>query len=529
MQALHWDCPYPSNRSPVFAQNVVASSQPLAVAAGLNALRKGGNAVDAAVATAITLTVVEPNNNGIGSDAFAIIHDGSRLHGLNASGRSPAALNADRFHGESKMPTLGWDAVTVPGAVSAWVAMSERFGRLPFAVLFEDAVQYAKHGFQVGPKSAYFWQLASRRFEAFDAFMNTFMKQGRAPAPGEIMHLPDHAGTLELIASTKGEAFYRGALAEKIAADAKQHGAALVLDDLKNHRCEWVDPVQMSAFNHQLCEIPPNGQGLMALISLGVMKHLHHDAMQLDSADSVHLQIEAQRIAYAIAERHIADQDHMRIPVTELLREDRLKALAGQIDMREARPRQGDMGASPDTVYLTTADASGMMVSMIQSNYRGFGSGIVVPGTGISLQNRGSGFVLEEGHPNQVGPGKRPYHTIIPGFVTGESGQPVMSFGVMGGHMQAQGHLQMMLRVMHFRQNPQAASDAPRWYVHEDGRVALEQGFAPSVIEDLAQRGHSLELDAPEHLFGGAQLIVRMADGYCAGSDHRKEGLAAGF
>jgi len=528
MTSLDWDCPYPSNRSPIFAANVVASSQPLAVEAGISALRQGGNAVDAAIATAITLTVVEPNNNGIGSDAFALIHDGKQLHGLNASGRSPVGMTPDRFAGLDKMPVWGWDAVTVPGAVSAWVSMSERFGKLPFADLFSNAIRYANNGYQVGPKSGVFWKHAVNRYQKFDSFLKTFTVNGHAPEIGELVRLPDHARTLEKIAATKGEAFYKGELADAIAADAAAHNAALTLEDLENHACDWVDPICLSGFDAELHEIPPNGQGLMALISLGILEQCHGKDLALDSADSVHLQIEAQRIAYADAERHLADIAHMRTSIDALLDETYLKERAHSINLRSANPHPTALGTAPDTVYLTTADASGMMVSMIQSNFRGFGSGIVVPDTGISLQNRGSGFVLEDGHPNQVGPGKRPYHTIIPGFIT-RSNQPFMGFGVMGGHMQAQGHLQMMLRVAHFKQNPQAASDAPRWYVFEDGRVALEDGFDPDVARDLQARGHNIVVGSPEYLFGGAQLIVKMEDGYCAGSDHRKEGLASGY
>lgn len=528
MTSLDWNCPYPSQRSPIFAQNIVASSQPLAIEAGISALRQGGNAVDAAIATAITLTVVEPNNNGIGSDAFALIHDGKQLHGLNASGKSPAGLTPDRFTGLDKMPAWGWDAVTVPGAVSAWVSMSERFGKLPFADLFSDAIRYASNGYQVGPKSGVFWKDAVNRYKKFDSFLDTFTVNGRAPEIGELVRLPDHARTLEKIAATKGEAFYKGELADAIAADSAAHHAAMTLEDLENHACDWVDPISISGFGAELHEIPPNGQGLMALISLGILEQCHSRDLTLDSADSVHLQIEAQRIAYADAERHLADIAHMRTSVDALLDETYLKERAHSINLRTTNPHPTALGTAPDTVYLTTADASGMMVSMIQSNFRGFGSGIVVPGTGISLQNRGSGFVLEEGHPNQVGPGKRPYHTIIPGFIT-RNNQPFMGFGVMGGHMQAQGHLQMMLRVAHFKQNPQAASDAPRWYVFEDGRVALEDGFDPDVARDLQARGHDIVTGSPEYLFGGAQLIVKLEDGYCAGSDHRKEGLASGY
>lgn len=525
---LNWDCPYRANRAPVFAKNMVATSQPLAVQAGINALKAGGNAIDAAVATAITLTVVEPNNNGIGSDAFAIIWDGSELHGLNASGRSPAALNAGRFIGQQKMPVLGWDAVTVPGAVSAWVELSSRFGRLPFEQLFNDAVHYATDGFLVGPKTGIYWRYAQQTFEDFKPFMDTFMIQGRAPAIGELMRLPDHASSLRQIAQSKGETFYRGELAEAMVRDAADKGGLLTMEDLASHRCDWVGTLDTAIAGVHLHEIPPNGQGLMALIGLGILHHLDIGHYRLDCADSVHLQIEAIRIAYAWIERHLADIEHMRVKPVDLIAEEFLKERASEVSLEQANPAPLVSGASPDTVYLTTADESGMMVSMIQSNYRGFGSGIVVPGTGISLQNRGSGFVLEDGHPNQVAGSKRPYQTIIPGFAMAGD-QPAMSFGVMGGHMQAQGHVQMMLRIFVHKQNPQAASDAPRWHLTEDGKVALEDGFNDEVALDLQNRGHDIIRDNPEHLFGGAQLIYRMPDGYCGGSDHRKEGLVAGF
>lgn len=527
MVQLNWETPYPSNRSPVFARNIVASSQPLAVDAGINAMRKGGNAVDAALATAIALTVVEPNNNGIGSDAFALIHDGENLHGLNASGRSPAGLTAEKLKHHAEMPKWGWDAVTVPGAVSAWVAMSERFGRLEFTELFVDAIRHAERGYQVGPKTGSFWPYAIKHFADYEAFQATFGIDGRAPAIGEVMRLPDHAKSLARIAETKGQAFYGGELAEAMVQDSDRHGGYLSMEDLSSHSADWVEPLSMNAFGAELHEIPPNGQGLMALISLGILKHRFTD-QGADSVEGIHLQIEAQRIAYAEAERHLADPDAMTVPVDALLDPAYLEKRAAEIDPAKANPNPVTLGSSEDTVYLTAADENGMMVSMIQSNYRGFGSGIVIPGTGISMQNRGSGFTLEKGHPNQAGPSKRPYHTIIPGFVTA-GGLPVMSFGVMGGHMQAQGHLQMMIRVMHHGQNPQAALDAPRWHVFEDGRVALEYGFDSDIIEGLLSRGHDIVQGSAEHLFGGGQLIVRMKEGYCAGSDHRKEGLAAGF
>ncbi|MFC1777135.1 gamma-glutamyltransferase family protein [Pseudomonadota bacterium] len=526
--SLNWDCPYRSNRSPVFARNMVASSQPLAVQAGINALKKGGNAVDAALATAITLTVVEPNSNGIGSDAFAIVWDGNQLHGLNASGRAPAALSPEKFQGMTEIPGLGWDAVTVPGAVSAWVELSSRFGQLPFVQLFEDAIHYASSGFHVGPKTGFYWKQAEHRFRDYEAFINTFMVDGLAPRIGDLMCLPDHASTLRKIADSQGRAFYHGELAEAMVADSQKHNGVLTMDDLARHQCDWTGTIDTALYDVNLHEVPPNGQGLMALIGLGILNRLDIASHALDSVDSIHLQIEATRVAYAYIERHLADIEHMTISFEELLEDEFLQARADEISLDRADPHRTRLEASPDTVYLTSADESGMMVSMIQSNYNGFGSGIVVPATGISMQNRGAGFVLEEGHPNQVGGGKRPYHTIIPGFVM-QNGKAKMSFGVMGAHMQAQGHIQMMLRVFVHGQNPQAASDAPRWHLQEDGKVALEKGFNPATIQELERRGHVIKLDRPELVFGGAQLIYAQDDGYCGGSDHRKEGLVAGF
>lgn len=528
MNNFNWDQPYASARSPVFARNLVATSQPLAVQAGLAALKAGGNAVDAALATAICLTVVEPNNNGIGSDAFALIWDGQKLHGLNASGRSPTNLNTDFFTGLTRMPRLGWLAVTVPGAVSAWMALSDRFGQLPFADLFQPAIEYAEDGYQVGPKTAYYWKLAESTYADFDAFNNTFLPLGRAPEPGERVRLPDHARTLASIANSKGIDFYNGHLAELMVADAQRHNAPFNLDDFSKHEAEWVAPISQRLGDYQLHEIPPNGQGIMALIALAIIDRVGLQNYPIDSADSIHLQVEAIRLAYTQIERHLADPEYMTMSSQELLDPGRIESLFRQIDLHHTIDSGHELGASPDTVYLTAADAKGMMVSFIQSNYRGFGSGIVIPGTGISMQNRGSGFVLENGHPNQVAGGKRPYQTIIPGFVSCAN-KPALSFGVMGGHMQAQGHLQMMVRLYIYGQNPQAASDAPRWHLTEKGELALEKGFDPMTQRQLNDKGHKILIDAPEHLFGGAQLIAKLTDGYCGASDHRKEGLASGY
>jgi gamma-glutamyltranspeptidase / glutathione hydrolase len=523
-----WEFPYRSQRMPILAQNVVATSQPLAAEAGLNALRKGGNAVDAALATAIALTVVEPTSNGIGSDAFAIVWDGERLQGLNASGRSPKALTPDRFAGMDAMPALGWDPVTVPGAVSAWVALSDRLGRLPLKELFVDAVRYARDGFLVSPITARGWSGAQKHYAAFPSFAATFLPGGRAPRAGELFRSPDHATTLEAIAESRGEAFYRGALAEKITAHASATGGLMTVDDLASHTAEWVTPLSVGYRGYHLHEIPPNGQGLAALIALGILERLGIAHYPVDSADYVHLQAEAMKLAWAEAYRHIADPAWMEVPPEALLEDAFLTARAGTVELMRAGHPASALPAGPDTVYLTAADAGGMMVSYIQSNYMGFGSGIVIPGTGISMQNRGACFRTTPGHPNQVAGGKRPFHTIIPAFVT-RDGEPVMSFGVMGGAMQPQGHVQMMIRIFDYGQNPQTASDGPRWFVGEDHSLSLEVGVDPGVVDDLRGRGHTIHAEQPPGSFGGAQLIYRLADGYCAGTDWRKDGQAVGF
>lgn len=514
---------------PVLARNVVATSQPLAAQAGLRMLLKGGNAVDAALATAIALTVVEPVSNGIGSDAFAIIWDGKKLHGLNASGRAPAAWSPKRFSGLETMPETGWETVTVPGAVSAWAALSEQFGKLPFAELFGPAVDYAANGFLVSPTVARQWANQAPALKDVPGFAQAFMQAGRTPAPGERFAFPQQAETLTQIAETRGEAFYRGDLAEKIAAHAKSGGGAMTVQDLARHQPDWVEPIGHPYHDFNLHEIPPNGQGLAALIALGILAYCHVDDHAVDSADSLHLQIEAMKLAFADVYQHVADPAGMRFSCADFLDGEYLKQRARLINMKHARyPRHG-APKSEGTVYLTAADASGMMVSYIQSNYRGFGSGVVVPGTGISLQNRGCGFSLQAGHANLVAGGKRPFHTIIPAFVT-RAGKPVMSFGVMGASMQPQGHVQMMVRLADYRQNPQAASDGPRWRIDEQSNVMVEPGFAPDVLAELARRGHRiLQMEKGNLDFGSAQLIYNLREGYLAASDHRRDGQAVGF
>lgn len=510
------------------ARNVVATSQPLAAQAGLQALVKGGNAVDAALTVAITLTVVEPVMNGIGGDLFAIVWDGEAMHGLNSSGHAPAAWTPERFAQYDEMPETGWDCVTIPGGVAGWTLLSEKFGRLGFSELFEPAINYARNGYAVSPITANRWFDAEEKFRGFKEFGDTFFMNGRAPRAGEKIVLPHHGNTLELIANTRGDAFYRGELAESIVHHAEHAGGAITLEDLSAHRSEWVECIDFEYHGVRVHEIPPNGQGIASLIALGVLQELDIAQYPVDSCDSLHLQIEAMKVGVAAAHQYVADPAHMTVNVVELLDAGFLTEQASRIRLDRALRPDVKVRREHGTVYLTTADASGMMVSLIQSNYHGFGSGIVIPERGISMHNRGSGFSLQAGHPNQVGGGKRPFHTIIPAFVT-RNERPLMSFGVMGAHMQPQGHVQMIVRIIDYGQNPQAASDAPRWHVHPDFKLTLEAGFPQEFRTQLTQRGHEFEDQFGPGLFGGAQLIYCLEDGYCAASDHRKDGLAVGY
>ncbi|MFA6473214.1 MAG: gamma-glutamyltransferase [Candidatus Latescibacterota bacterium] len=527
MTDFTWDFPYPSKRMPVFAKNVVAASQPLAAQAGLKMLQLGGNAVDAAIATAIALTVVEPNNNGMGSDAFAIVWDGKKLQGLNASGKSPKALNQKAFSGMKAMPSQGWGPTTVPGAVSAWAALHEKYGKLPFCKLFMPAMEYAENGYLLSPVIGRSWASLKETYKDFPDWRDTFLFNGNAPKIGEKVVFKYHARTLKRIMETKGEAFYHGEIAERIVAHSKKTGGWFSLEDFAEHAPFWVDPISVEYHGYTLNEMPPNGQGIAALIMLGILKNMDLQKYPVDSADSLHCQIEAMKLAFADARNYVADPSYMVVKSSDILDSSYLAERAKLIDMKQAKNPSWGTPPRGGTVYLTAADSEGMMVSYIQSNFWSFGSGIVIPETGIALQNRGMGFTLDEGHPNQVGGGKRPYHTIIPAFVT-QNSKPVMSFGVMGGAMQPQGHAQMVTRIFDYRQNPQAAADAPRWQVIKDSEVALEPGFKPEVVNELISRGHKI-VTIDESNFGGAQLIYKIDDGYCAGSEPRKDGHAVGF
>lgn len=524
----YWQLPYSSRRQPVFAKNMVATSQPLAAQAGLEMLKQGGNAMDAVIATAITLTVVEPTSNGIGSDAFVMFNQNDRILGLNASGKSPRAWSLEYFSKYDQMPPTGWDTVTVPGAVSAWLECSEKYGKLDFSKLFTPAINYARKGFLVSPVIANNWQWGVTQLKERPDFLSTFTINGRAPLAGELFSCPHLADSLEKIADTRTKALYQGELAEKIVAHSKAEGGLLEMDDLASHQAEWVEPLSLKIHNLEMFEIPPNGQGLSALIAAGICREYKLDDWDPESADALHIQVEAMKLAFADLYSHLSDPEYMQVPPKRFLDPAYLKQRATSIDLKKAGMPKSGIPAEGGTVYLCAGDESGMMVSFIQSNYTGFGSGVVVPTTGISLQSRGKGFVLEAGHPNCVAGNKRPLHTIIPAMIC-QDGQPQSAFGVMGAAMQPQGHLQMLLRLVYWKQNPQAALDAPRWMIGPKNELNLEKGFSSAVIAELEKRGHRVVIQPTSILFGGGQFVWKMNDGYLGASDSRKDGQAVGF
>ena len=529
-----WSAGYPSRRSPVFARRMVATSHPLAAQAGLQILLKGGNAVDAAIATAACMTLVEPCSNGLGSDAFALVWDGSLLHGLNASGPAPQAWTPERFKGCDAMPQRGWDAVTVPGAVAGWVALHERFGKLAFGDLLAPAIEIAEAGYAVPLGVADKWARAARVPELAQGagFAQAFLPRGRAPAVGERFAFPAAARSLRLIADSRGEAFYRGEIAAALAAFSAQGGGALTTADLAAFRPEWVEPIATEFEGHRVHEIPPNGQGIAALMALGMARHLSLGQYPVDDWRTQHLLIEAMKLAFADIYQFVAEPGAMVVSSEQLLDADYLRRRAARIDPSQAQDFGAGNPVKGGTIYLSTADACGMQVSFIQSNYMGFGSGLVLPGYGVSLQNRGACFTLERGHANEVGPGKRPFHTIIPGFLT-KDGAAQMGFGVMGGNMQPQGHLQTLVRMLVYGQHPQAACDAPRWRFNQGLHLNAEPHWPAATLQGLRDAGHQLgDIHDSYQDFGAGQFIWRLGDpavdGYVAASDPRRDGAAVG-
>jgi gamma-glutamyltranspeptidase / glutathione hydrolase len=519
--------PYPSQRRVILGKRcAAATSQPLATLAGMEMFLAGGNAIDAAIAMAIALTVVEPTSNGIGSDAFAIVWDG-KLHGLNASGKSPKNFPIENFAGMDMMPALGWLTVTVPGAVSAWRNLWEKWGKLPFEQLFAPAIRYAEEGFAVSPLTAQAWQRAEDIYlpltsPEFQPFQQVFFPNNRSPQTGEIWHSLVHAKTLREIAQSGGESFYRGKLASAIADFAADTGGFLTTRDLANHEPLWVDPISTQYRDLQVWEIPPNGQGIAALMALNILEGFEMAKMPRDSVESFHRQIESMKLAFADIHRHVADPDFMEVAIADLLDKNYAKDRR-QLITERAIPLANPGLPKGGTVYLCACDRD-LMVSFIQSNYDGFGSGILVPDTAISLQNRASGFTLEVGHPNRVAPSKRPFHTIIPGFLT-QDDKPLGPFGVMGAPMQPQGHLQVALNLTDYQLNPQAALDAPRWRFLQGNSVLLERGVPQEIVEGLRDRGHDIQI-APEYMFGKGQMILKHGDALVAASEPRADGLA---
>lgn len=523
---------YPSRRSVVYGhKGMVATSQPLAAQAGLEIMKAGGNAVDAAIATAACLTVVEPTSNGLGSDAFAIVWMNDKLHGLNASGYSPNSISIEKLkeRGFTEIPKYGVIPIMVPGAPAAWVELSEKFGKLPLKEVLRPAIDYARNGFTVSVNVKQAWDSAYKTYsneqgEEFKYWCDTFTKEGRTPKFGELWKLPHHADTLESIADTKGKSFYNGHIAEKIDEFFKKYNGYLSKEDLDDYKPEWVEPISVNYRGYDVFEIPPNGQGIIALMALNILKGF--DFAHKDNSDTYHKQIEAIKLAFADGQKYITDKNQMKAEVGKLLSDDYALKRRSLITEEAMLPSAGDP-FSGGTVYLCTADGDGNMVSYIQSNYMGFGSGIVIPETGIALANRLHNFSYDNNHDNCLKPHKKTYHTIIPGFLM-KDGKAVGPFGVMGGFMQPQGHVQVLSNLIDFNMNPQEALDAPRWQWIKDKTIQAEPSVPIHIINDLIARGHEVEIQPNLNVFGRGQMILRTEEGtLCGGTEHRTDGHVA--
>ena len=518
MEIDYYDNPFASKRTNVIARNgVVCTGNNLATQAGLRMLMQGGNAVDAAIATAACLTVVEPCSNGLGSDGFAIVWMKNKMYGMNSSGHSPYAISADKV---DEIPKRGWIPVTVPGAVKGWKALSEKFGSLPFKKLLEPAIDYARNGYPVSAEIARMWKKALNAIpnsEEFKSWYDTFTFDGKTPEPGQMICMPKLADALEKIADTNTDALYYGELADRIDEESKRFGGFLRKQDLEDHKVEWVNPIHVDYHGYQVWELPPNGQGIVALMALNVLNNFQFKDRDVDC---IHTQMEALKMAFADAKEYVTDPKCMNMPVDDLISVDYGKQRANQIGHLALPPRV-DKPHGSGTVYLCTADKDGNMVSYIQSNYMGFGSGIVVDG--VSLQNRGYDFSLDPSHVNYLMPHKKTYHTIIPGFLTKDD-KPVGPFGVMGGYMQPQGHMQVVTNMIDFHLNPQMALDAKRFQWIENMKFIVEPGFDENIITELKKRGHDIEIESELAMFGRGQVIIRLENGvYVAGCESRTD------
>ena len=531
--------PFPSRRRALYAKRgIVGSTHPVASEAGIHMLRQGGNAIDAAVAMAITLSVVEPNANGIGGDNFAIVWHNGEMFGLNSSGPAPMALDIETLErkGFKDMPDSGWESVTVPGAPAGWKALSDRFGKLPFEKLFEPALEAAEGGVALtGDVGASLHRAVDhyRKLlgeELSKPFADTFMPEGKTYKIGDIIRLPNHAKALRSIAESGAESFYRGEICEALIEYSKSTGGYFEPDDLAAFKPQWVEPISTNYRGYDVWEIPPNGQGLCALIALNILKGYEFSPDSFGTARTLHLQMEAMKLAFADAAKHIADPRYMDVAVEDLLSDTYAAERRALIGDSALEPFPG-VPKPGGTVYFAAADGDGNMISMIQSNYAGYGSGLVIPGWGVTLHNRAANFSFEKGHVNALAGGKRPYHTIIPGFLTKDNA-PIGPFGVMGGFMQPQGHMQVIMNTIDFQMNPQSALDAPRFCWKQGKKIDIENSVNPGVFEDLSARGHELTSVDPNitNPFGRGQIIWKTEQNtLCGGTEPRGDGCMYGY
>ena len=535
--------PFASRSEVIATHGMAATSQPLATQVALDILKQGGSAVDAAIAANAMLGLVEPTGSGIGGDLFAIVWDAKtkKLYGLNASGRSPQSLKKSVFaeQGLTRIPAFGPLPVSVPGAVDGWFKLHDKFGVLPVQDILTPAIRYAKEGFPVSELIAYYWQKNAQRIGHYDGFAQTFMPDGKVPRKGDIFKNPHLANTYEKIATGGAEAFYKGDIARRIAAYMKAQGGYLRYEDLARHTSQWVEPVSINYRGYDVWELPPNGQGIAALQILNILENYDIEGMGFDSARYIHTFVEAKKLAFEDRAKYYADPEFNQIPVDWLISKKYARQRMSQIQSDTPASRLDAGQYEGDTVYLTVADNAGNMVSLIQSNYRGMGSGMTPPELGFVLQNRGELFTMEAGHFNEYAPGKRPFHTIIPAFVT-RNGKPWLSFGVMGGATQPQMHAQILINLIDFGMNLQEAGDAPR-ILHSGsssptgermsgvGQVHLENGFSAQTRRQLLEMGHTLS--PALGVYGGYQAILHdtQRNLYIGASESRKDGQAAGY
>lgn len=543
-QASAQRAPTMAGKSPVYAPNgVAATSQPLATSAAISVLQHGGNAIDAAVTAAAVLSVVEPMMTGIGGDMFALIWSAKekKLVALNASGRAGSLMSREELvkRGRTRVER-GIESVTVPGALAGWDALLKKYGTISLAQAVAPAIGYAENGFPVTPVIANDWAGASRIIARDEGAKATFLPTGEAPKPGDWFRNPDYAATLRDISENGAGTLYGGALGQKLVARIQKMGGFVTLEDLKKNQPTWVTPISTIYKGYRVWELPPNNQGIAALEMLRILEPYDLKAMGQNSATYLHHLIEAKKLAYADLGKYVGDADHLLIPPSKMLSDEFINERRSHIDPKHAAQNQvapGPERTSSETIYLTVADKDGNMVSFINSLFDEFGSGVVVPGTGFALHDRGLGFTMTEGLPNTVAPGKRPFHTLIPAFVTkpgptsapdGTGDTPYMSFGLMGGAMQAQGHAQFLINMLVFGMNVQEAMDAGRFRHEQGARVIVESAVADSVIAQLKAMGHDISIGKASS-FGGSQAIVKLSKGYVAGSDPRKDGHAAGY